>query len=1112
MAKYLLLSFLLVVFSTTSFAQAKKPSIEPMVQTTHSDKIEFYDTYLEKHLLITASKNELILWNTQTGLQLRTITSPYKIVGAALCNKGEEIAILMYEHTKDGSLRFYNSHNGKPLDTLSYFTNNVYNGIYWKSLDLMVKNNAGDKLLLKASDEVFVVDVIGRKKVANFKLPTYDSKIVFTNKENEYFLAFNKDNKQKVEIIDQNGILVKEGNSLSSSAVAVAASHNSFYVLTQKGQIIILDQELKETETLETKTNIGAYSSKKINLSNDQRHLVVPINDTSAVYDLQKHKWIGLKNMAYDGMIATTADASQIAVLNKSAGFYQSNGQEIFSPSYNSGLDALFINPSNTVLMASYNSIARTYTNGINISTGAQLNEDFAIKQWITDSTAICIKMDYGMSMFKVQIRNIYANKILYEFAKDGFKIVDAKLSPDGKTAAFLATDKSTLFIANSNLQNVKTIPLSGVSTRAILFSPNSNYISIVGEIAIKVYDIKASKWIIGEDQAKGYGYVYIAFTPDSKSLLYQFSELDKPKPDYKKLGYTIKSFDISTAIATEKLVLDFPIGKIVCHPTDYIYAIADLKGNVVVRKLEDNSIIFNEKSHSGFANDALFLNKRKWLITSGNDKQTVIVNYETGKQIAKAVSLFNDGKAAIGFFTPNNYYMIPASNVAGLHFTEDFNTYSFKQFDYRFNRPDKVLQALESPDTALISSYKKAYEKRIKKLGIDTSLFTSTYSVPDADITNRDQLLFEQKTNQLVLKIKANDKSIPLDRFNIWVNEVPIYGLKGINLKLAKRSTLDTTITISLSTGNNKIETSVINTNGIESYRLPVVVNYNPENKPVSKLYFVGIGINNFEQEGHNLQWSVKDIRDLANKLRQKYADNIEIDTLFNQQVTTENILALKSKLQQSKVNDRVIVAYSGHGLLSKNYDYFLSTFNVDFEKPEQNGLAYDSFEDLVDNIPARQKLMLIDACHSGEVDKEELQKLNQTETQLASTGVQANAEGATSDATGKGVKVKNTSKGSKLGMKNSFELMQDLFANIGKGTGATIISAAGGMQYALEKNSLKNGVFTYSILEYMNEAKTSGIKKLKDRVNQRVVELTSGMQQPTSRSENNVMDWNVW
>ncbi len=138
----------------------------------------------------------------------------------------------------------------------------------------------------------------------------------------------------------------------------------------------------------------------------------------------------------------------------------------------------------------------------------------------------------------------------------------------------------------------------------------------------------------------------------------------------------------------------------------------------------------------------------------------------------------------------------------------------------------------------------------------------------------------------------------------------------------------------------------------------------------------------------------------------------------------------------------------------------------------------------------------MLIDACHSGEVDKEDL-------VTLAST----------SDSLIKGFKPVAYKKDEKhLGLRNSFELMQSLFVNVGKSTGATIISAAAGTQFALERNDLKNGVFTYSILEAMASHSSMKISELKNIVGKRVEELTKGLQKPTSRNETITVDWSLW
>ena len=446
----------------------------------------------------------------------------------------------------------------------------------------------------------------------------------------------------------------------------------------------------------------------------------------------------------------------------------------------------------------------------------------------------------------------------------------------------------------------------------------------------------------------------------------------------------------------------------------------------------------------------------------------------------------------------PGKYYFASPSAANRLHYvTTDLRVITFEQMDIKYNRPDKVLEAIGSSDTALIRSYRKAWEKRIKKLGLDTTNFRDDYTVPECDFENRDDMEYEQIGKTIKLRVKGTDPVYKLDRFNIWVNQVPIFGQRGVSLRKGNKNELDTTLTIELSQGVNRIETSITNVNGSESYRMPLIVNYTPAINQNSTTYFIGIGIDKFKENKNNLQYSSKDIRDLSSKLKEKYGNAITIDTLFNENVNVSSIKALKEKLKTTTVNDKVVISYSGHGLLSKDFDYYLSTYNINFEKPEEEGLPYDELENLLDSIPARKKLMLIDACHSGEVDKEELVRINKASDSL--------------HLTKGGITVAYESDG-KLGMKNSFELMQNLFVNVGKSTGATIISAATGTQFALERGDLRNGVFTYCILEAMEKNKTMKISELKKIVGQRVEELTNGLQKPTSRNENVSVDWSLW
>ncbi len=145
----------------------------------------------------------------------------------------------------------------------------------------------------------------------------------------------------------------------------------------------------------------------------------------------------------------------------------------------------------------------------------------------------------------------------------------------------------------------------------------------------------------------------------------------------------------------------------------------------------------------------------------------------------------------------------------------------------------------------------------------------------------------------------------------------------------------------------------------------------------------------------------------------------------------------------------------------------------------------------------------MLIDACHSGEIDKEEVALADNTET--AHENVVFRAVGSS------GLK--------QVGLHNSFELMKELFTDIRKSSGAMIISSAGGTEYAMEGDQWNNGVFTYCLLNGlkngsadMNGDRKVMMSEINKYVSTQVKELTSGKQQPTNRVEVIDVDFRLW
>ena len=181
----------------------------------------------------------------------------------------------------------------------------------------------------------------------------------------------------------------------------------------------------------------------------------------------------------------------------------------------------------------------------------------------------------------------------------------------------------------------------------------------------------------------------------------------------------------------------------------------------------------------------------------------------------------------------------------------------------------------------------------------------------------------------------------------------------------------------------------------------------------------------------------------------------------------------------------------------------------DVDFNHPELNGLAYEDLQGLLDGIPARKKLLLLDACNSGENEKSDNNGLSNSKDLAIKQGA-------------KGIEIESVSDSSQ-NQKNSFETMMELFVNINNQTGATVVSAAGGKQSALEGGAvyingkpISNGAFTYSILEYLTEHQDDKnkltVNQLKQYAEQRVTEITEGKQKPTSRQDPQMVSTNTF
>ena len=545
----------------------------------------------------------------------------------------------------------------------------------------------------------------------------------------------------------------------------------------------------------------------------------------------------------------------------------------------------------------------------------------------------------------------------------------------------------------------------------------------------------------------------------------------------------------------------------------DYRYLVIQVSDRFVTLDTRTDRVLYERYDHD-YANGTMAVShNNRLLATGGFDSRIHLYELATGKKIS---TIYTPRGKDFMMVDNQGHYLAPKHTLEAVNFSFNNNSYGFEQFDTRFNRPDLVLRKIGMADSSLLNTYAAAWRKRLKKLNLTEKDLVADIQLPVLRL--KDKFAIKPSTSQPVyeLSVECFDARYPLRSLHVLVDNNPLFGAGGRLISPAN-SHYNGTVKVPLSAGTNKIKVYCTNERGAASLPEYIEVNgvYTPASQP--KTYFIGIAVSDYRDSSMNLKFAAKDVRDLAKSFSSMFR-HFEADTLIDRNATKENILGLREKLLRTTVNDQVIISVNGHGLLNDSLDFYYATWDMDFSRPAYRGLRYEELESLLDGIPARKKLMLIDACHSGALDKEEI---------LAAQSKPGPAKDSSGQEAGtvKGFASRGTitrNKKTATDANSTYEVMQNLFAEISSGNGSVIISAAGGMEYAFESAAWNNGVFTYCIRKGLQEDKADkdggngdgkvDVGELKNYVSRKVNELTGGKQRPVSRRDNLEFNWVIW
>jgi WD40 repeat protein/uncharacterized caspase-like protein len=547
--------------------------------------------------------------------------------------------------------------------------------------------------------------------------------------------------------------------------------------------------------------------------------------------------------------------------------------------------------------------------------------------------------------------------------------------------------------------------------------------------------------------------------------------------------------------LAELKVGAEFANGQhqIALSPDGQRVAVGDEDGDVRVLQMDAaRTAIWLKRGFEGTVDGLSFSADGKLLVSSSFSGGIDLWNADNGERLSL---LEGDGEWLS--VMPDGVFDASPNGGQLLALAQGTASFGVDLFALKNNRPDLIFARMRLGTPELVEHYHAQYLRRLRKAGFTEEQLKGELHVPTAAISSA-----EQKGKSLLLQARCQDKEVPLQRYSVFVNDVPLFGVQG---KPASGKDQAIRESVELAAGANKIEISCQNQKGSESLRAVTSAVYDGTGK--GDLYFLGVGVSKYQRPELALDYADKDARDLAalfGAMKSSFAA-VHSQLLLNEEVRPAAIAKARAFLDQAKVEDTVVLFIAGHGAHGPGKDapYYYLTYDANPDALDKTAIDFDQIEALLQGIKPRKKLFLLDTCESGEAEPGE------------EAAVLAAAE--TSGTRSRGIKragpsAQATSSAPAAGPR-PYLLERDRFIynDLVRRSGAIVFSSSKGGELSYESSAYQNGAFTRELLAALGgkEADKDGdgmisVDELRAFVEAEVPKLTNGHQHPTVDRDN--------